>query len=95
VKELLQANEQTHLTLANDIAALNSKNSSLMEELKVLEFASKDMEKEKLTLERANQQIMKDYKNDLDVLKKGMKTKAEEDELLFKRVLDEKGRFKR
>jgi hypothetical protein len=66
-----------------------------MEELKVLEFASKDMEKEKLALERANQQIMKDYKNDLDVLKKGMKTKAEEDELLFKRVLDEKGRFNR
>lgn len=42
---------------------------------------------------KANEQIMRDYKSDLETLKQGMRSKAKEDELLFNRVLEEKRNF--
>lgn len=36
---------------------------------------------------------MQDYKYDLETLKQNVKSKAKEDEAVFKKVLDEKGKF--
>lgn len=93
VRELAKAKDDEHISFANEISKLQQKVAALQEQLKAQQLAYKDLEKDKFALERTNEQVMKDYKNDLETLKQGMKAKASEDEILFKKLLDEKGNF--
>jgi len=91
IKELVSTNDDAQVAFASEIEKLMAELTTLKTQLNSKSAACSVLEREKSMLEKNNSQMMKDYRYDLDTLKKGMKTKAEEDELLFKRVLDEKG----
>ena len=62
----------------------------LEERLSIQISSNKDIERDRIALEKTNSQIMQDYKHDLEILKEGMKAKAKEDELLIKKAFEEK-----
>ena len=62
----------------------------LEERLSIQISSNKDLERDRIALEKTNSQIMQDYKHDLEILKEGMKAKAKEDELLIKKAFEEK-----
>jgi ribosomal protein RSM22 (predicted rRNA methylase) len=81
------------MSFSDEISTLKDKLRSLEETLKEQIHLQKDLEKEKIALVNTNEQIILDYKYDLEAIKKNVKSKAIEDEILFKRVVDEKGMF--
>lgn len=89
---MAKTGDETHISFSNEISALRNKIRNLEENLKEQIYQYKDLEKQKLSLEKTNDQIMQDYKFDLETLKQNVKSKAKEDEAVFKRVLDEKGK---
>ena len=62
----------------------------LEERLNIQVSSNKDLERDKIALEKTNAQIMQDYRHDLETLKEGMKAKAKEDEMLIKRAFEDK-----
>ena len=78
--------------ISNELTTAKAKIRTLEDKLKDERFALKELEKEKNAIHKTNGQIISDYKQDLEILKEGMRNKAQDDEALFKRVLDEKGK---
>jgi hypothetical protein len=81
------------MSYSDEISTLKAKLRSLEETLKEQLHLHKDLEKQKIALVKTNDQLILDYKHDLETIKTNVKSKALEDEVLFRRVVDEKGRF--
>lgn len=92
MKELSKNGEETLTCLNNELSKIQSKVKSLEDNLKEEKYLKKEIEKDKNALEITNSQMIEDYKQDLETLKEGMRMKSKDDEAVFKRVLDEKGK---
>jgi len=93
IKELAHNGDEAHTLISNELTTAKAKIRTLEDKLKDERFALKELEKEKNAIHKTNGQIISDYKQDLEILKEGMRNKAQDDEALFKRVLDEKGKY--
>jgi len=91
IKELSKNGEEANNFLSKELSNTKNKLRDLEDKLKDEKYSFKEVEKENKILKNTNSQMIKDYKQDLETLKEGMRVKSKDDEALFKRVLDEKG----
>ena len=73
-----------------ELTKTTTKVKHLEERLCIQVASNKDLERDKVALEKTNSQIMQDYRHDLEILKEGMKVKVKEDELLIKKAFEDK-----